>query len=47
MTLNRISVIGGDTAAAFIGRSGTSEILRDVEHIVEVLIDVTRVADMR
>ena len=47
MTLNRILVIGGENAAVLIGRSATTEILRDVEHIVEVLIDVTRGADMR
>lgn len=47
MTLNRILVNGGDNAAVWIASSAKTEVLRDVEHTVEVLIDVTPGADMR
>lgn len=41
MTPERILVIGGDDAAEVVGRVATAEILRDVEHLLEVLTNAT------
>lgn len=41
MTPGRILVIGGDNAADLVGGNSTAEILRDVDHLMAVLVDPT------
>lgn len=46
MSPERILVIGGDDASVVVGRDSTAEILRDVEHLLEVLTDAAPEAGM-
>jgi DNA-binding NarL/FixJ family response regulator len=41
MTPGRILVIGGDNATDLVREGSTTEILRDVEHLMEALVDAT------